>query len=223
MFTILTFAIAPALGLMTFIYLKKRIELEPLPMIIRTFLLGAVLVFPLMFMQYVFKAEGIIPSPVLQSFILAGLLEEFFKWFIFLFAVYKHREFDHPYDGIIYGVAISLGFATVENILYLLSHGVEYAWGRAIFPVSSHALFGILMGYYVGKAKFNTEKTKLCLAFALWIPVALHGLYDMILTTTTNIWMMLMIPFMIGLWFLGLKKIKLANHHTESYLKQKAE
>ncbi|WP_085508716.1 glutamic-type intramembrane protease PrsW [Thalassobacillus devorans] len=222
MVSLLTLALAPVAAIMTFIYFNKRIELEPLPLIIRTFILGALLVFPTMFIQYAINIEGLLQSPYVHSFLLAGLLEEFVKWFIFLFAVYQHREFDHHYDGIIYGVAISLGFATVENIIYLLANGTQYAWGRAIFPVSSHALFGILMGYYIGKAKFNTTRTKMCLTLALFIPVALHGLYDMILTTTSNAWLYLMIPFMAGLWVIGIRKIRLANHHSAN-LHSKAE
>ncbi|WP_028783057.1 glutamic-type intramembrane protease PrsW [Thalassobacillus devorans] len=213
MISLFTLAIAPVAAIMTFVYFNKRIELEPLPLIFRTFMLGALLVLPIMFIQYAFQVEGLLQSPYSQSFILAGLLEEFIKWFIFLFAVYQHREFDHPYDGIIYGVAISLGFATVENIIYLLANGTQYAWGRAVFPVSSHALFGILMGYYIGKAKFNTYYKKLCLLLALLIPVGLHGLYDMILSTTANAWIYLMIPFMAVLWYIGIRKINLANHN----------
>lgn len=77
-----------------------------------------------------------------------------------LFVAYRHSDFDHHYDGIIYGVAISLGFATIENIIYIFSNGIEIALLRAVFPVSSHALFGILMGFYMGKAKF-ASKTKI--------------------------------------------------------------
>ena len=69
-------------------------------------------------------------------------------------------EFDEHYDGIVYGAAVSLGFATVENILYLFANGLESALGRAILPVSSHALFGVIMGYYLGKAKFSEGKEK---------------------------------------------------------------
>nr|WP_181348882.1 glutamic-type intramembrane protease PrsW [Thalassobacillus sp. CUG 92003] len=220
MLAILTVAIAPALALMTFIYLSKRIELEPLPLIVRTFITGAILVFPLLFVQYAFETEGIFQSPLLKSFIMAGLLEEFFKWFIFLFTIYKHTSFDHHYDGIIYGVAISLGFATVENIIYLFANGIEFAIGRAIFPVSSHALFGILMGFYVGKAKFNSDLKRIRLGLALLIPWSLHGTYDWILEQPFYNWLYYIIPFMIVLWVLGIRKIKLANDHHIKLVKE---
>ncbi len=213
---ILTAAVAPAVALMTFIYLSKRIELEPLPLIIRMFILGAILVFPLMFIQYAFESEGIFQSPLMKSTILAGLLEEFFKWFFLLFVAYRHADFDHHYDGIIYGVAISLGFATVENILYLFANGIEIALLRAVFPVSSHALFGLIMGYYMGKAKFSPQSKQLSISLALIIPFILHSLYDYFIVT--SIWLYLVIPFMIILWWIGVRKIKLANKHHDDLL-----
>ncbi|GGF09224.1 protease PrsW [Halobacillus andaensis] len=213
---ILTAAVAPAVALMTFIYLSKRIELEPLPLIIKMFILGAILVFPLMFIQYAFESEGIFQSPIMRSFILAGLLEEFFKWFFFLFVAYRHADFDHHYDGIIYGVAISLGFATLENIIYLFANGIEIALLRAVFPVSSHALFGLLMGFYMGKAKFSLRYTRLSISLALIIPVLLHSLYDYFIVS--SIWLYLIIPFMIFLWLIGVRKINLANKHHDNLL-----
>ncbi|SDJ67050.1 glutamic-type intramembrane protease PrsW [Sediminibacillus albus] len=213
MFAVLSAGIAPTLALMSFFYLKDRFDSEPLSMVFRTFMYGALLVFPIMFIQYAFMEEGIGQAPMIRSFLLTGLMEEFFKWFIFLYTVYKYTDFDSLYDGIIYGVAISLGFATVENLLYLLAHGVEYAFGRALFPVSSHALFGVIMGYYLGKAKFFTHNHKSTLLLALIIPVTLHGFYDFILETIPY-WIYIMTPFMIILWLLGLRKVKIANQHS---------
>ncbi|WP_394217401.1 glutamic-type intramembrane protease PrsW [Halobacillus trueperi] len=216
---ILTVAISPAVAIMTFIYLSKRIELEPLPLIIRMFIIGVIMVFPIMFIQYAFETENVFHSSFLKSFFLAGLLEEFFKWFFLLFVAYRHSDFDHHYDGIIYGVAVSLGFATIENIIYIFQNGIEIAFLRAVFPVSSHALFGIIMGYYMGKAKFRTNRSNLCLAFGLVIPVGLHVIYDYIITVKEMTWMYWITPFMIILWLIGLRKIKIANQHHEKLLK----
>ncbi|WLR46729.1 glutamic-type intramembrane protease PrsW [Halobacillus litoralis] len=216
---ILTAAISPAVAIMTFIYLSKRIELEPLPLIIRMFIIGVIMVFPIMFIQYAFETENVFHSSFLKSFFLAGLLEEFFKWFFLLFVAYRHSDFDHHYDGIIYGVAISLGFATIENIIYIFQNGIEIAILRAVFPVSSHALFGIIMGFYMGKAKFRTKRSNWCLALGLAIPVGLHVMYDYIITVKEMTWMYWITPFMIILWLIGFRKIKIANQHHEKLLK----
>ncbi|MRH42379.1 intramembrane metalloprotease PrsW [Aquibacillus halophilus] len=213
MLALLSAGIAPTLTLMSFFYLKDQFNSEPLSALLKTFLYGALLVFPIMFIQYAFMEEGVGQTPFIRSFILTGLLEEFFKWFIFLYTVYKYTEFDSLYDGIIYGVSISLGFATVENILYLFAHGIEYAFSRAIFPVSSHALFGVIMGYYLGKSKYNSLHPKSTIFIALVIPVVLHGSYDYILEKITNGWLIIIVPFMVVLWGLGLRKVKLANQH----------
>ncbi|TXL67873.1 intramembrane metalloprotease PrsW [Cerasibacillus terrae] len=213
MIAILSAAIAPAIALMAYFYLRDYYT-EPLTLIIRTFIFGALLVFPLMFVQYTFKTELFLGSFV-HAFIISGLTEEFFKWFVFMYVVYQHTEFDTHYDGIIYAVAISLGFATVENILYLLSNGIEYALTRAIFPVSSHALFGVMMGYHFGMAKIIQKRQKWNIFLALLLPFILHGTYNFILKTSEN-WLLVLIPFMICLWGIGIYRIKLASRHPIS-------
>jgi protease PrsW len=220
MLIILSAGFAPGLALLSYFYLRDEFETEPVSFIIKTFLYGAILTFPLMFLQYVLDAESIIPSPWLNAYFTAGLLEEFFKWFILFFAVFQHVEFDDPYDGIIYGASVSLGFATVENILYLLAHGVEFAIGRALLPVSAHALFGVVMGYYLGKAKFTGHDLKPKWIFlSLIIPVVLHGTYDFILSAGKN-WIFYMVPFMLFLWWTGIRKIKSAHRLTTTHYDQ---
>jgi RsiW-degrading membrane proteinase PrsW (M82 family) len=210
MFAILSAGIAPAIALLSFFYLKDRFT-EPIPLILRTFILGALLVFPIMFIQYVFNAEGVADQTFLQSFFIIALSEEFFKWFIFFYVIYNHSEFDAHYDGIVYAVSISLGFASLENILFLFTNGIEHAFSRALFPVSSHALFGVIMGYYFGKAKMNDFHKKRNLAFAFLIPFLLHGIYNYMLQMIDSNWIFLLIPFMIGLWILALHRVKAAN------------
>ncbi|QKY69222.1 glutamic-type intramembrane protease PrsW [Lentibacillus sp. CBA3610] len=202
--------IAPAFALMAFFYLKDRFT-EPLALMGKTFLFGALLVFPIMFIQYGFTAENITDSSFVQSFLLSGLIEEFFKWFIFMYVIFHHTDFDAHYDGIVYAVSISLGFAAVENILYLFTNGIEYAVTRALFPVSSHALFGVMMGYHFGKAKMSHRHRYWNILLALLIPVLLHGTYNYILQTVTSNWLILLVPFMIGLWFVALRRMKTAN------------
>lgn len=210
MFVLISAGIAPSLALLSYFYLKDHYKTEPLATVLRSFIFGAMLVFPIMFIQYAFKEEGLIVSVWSQAFILTASIEEFFKWFIFYYMIYRLADFDHPYDGIVYGVSISLGFATVENVLYLLNYGVEFAIGRAILPVSSHALFGVIMGYYFGRAKFTSNR-KLFLWISLTVPILLHGIYDYILLQFQKNWLMIMVPFMLYLWLSAMRKVKSAN------------
>ena len=126
-----------------------------------------------------------------------------------MFAIYQHIAFDEPYDGIVYGASVSLGFATMENTLYLIANGVEHAFTRAILPVSSHALFGVIMGFYLGKAKFSAEKENI-IFYCIHRSFFLHGVYDFILMTQ-KMWVYWMLPFMMYLWWFGLRKVKRAR------------
>ena len=208
MFAVLSAGMAPAIALMAFFYLRKHYS-EPLTLIIKTFIFGVLLVFPLMFLQYAFKTELYL-GPLFHAYIVTGFTEEFFKWFVFLYVVYQHTEFDTHYDGIIYAVSISLGFASLENIMYLLSHGIEYAFTRAIFPVSSHALFGVMMGYHFGIAKIIKRRQSWNIFLALFLPFFLHGTYNYILQTNQESWPLILIPFMIFLWIVGLYRVRVA-------------
>jgi RsiW-degrading membrane proteinase PrsW (M82 family) len=209
MFTLISAGIAPGVALLSYFYLKDEYETEPLSFVLRIFLIGALLVFPIMFIQYVFRVEGVATSTIVRAFFLSGLLEEFVKWFIVYFFVYDHHEFDEPYDGIVYSASVSLGFATMENILYLLANGVKFAVTRALLPVSSHALFAVIMGFYFGKAKF-TRKKRLYLFLAFLLSFLLHGMYDFILLTQEK-WSYYMVPFMLLLWWSALRKVKQAK------------
>ncbi|WP_042223572.1 glutamic-type intramembrane protease PrsW [Oceanobacillus manasiensis] len=220
MFAILSAGIAPAVALMSFFYLKDRYS-EPLPLLIRTFIIGCLLVFPIMFIQYILTTEGFTNNYFVESFLYISLTEEFFKWFLFIYTIYHHSEFDAHYDGIVYAVAISLGFATVENVLYLLTNGIEYAFSRAIFPVSSHALIGVIMGYYFGKAKINKQHKKRNIVMAFIIPFLLHGTYNYILKIVPTNWILFLIPFMILLWINGLRRVKIASEATPLTIFQK--
>lgn len=221
MFILLSAAIAPGLALFSYFYLRNQMATEPRRTLLHTFIYGAILTFPILFVQYVLTEEGVFQSVLIQNVLFSSIVEEFFKWFILVIVIYHHIEFDDPYDGILYGVGISLGFATVENVIYLLTYGLETAFMRALLPVSSHAIFGVVMGYYLGQCKFSKNQTKKgCLFIALLIPVILHIMYNTILTLGSY-WGYLMIPFMLFLWWYGLRKVKLAHQHLVRHLQLK--
>lgn len=211
MFVLLSCAIAPALALLSYFYLRKEISKEPSRLLLHTFIYGAILTFPIMFIQHVLTEEHLFDTLFLRNVLVTSALEEFFKWLILMVALYNHIDFDDPYDGILYGASVSLGFATVENILYLLNFGMDEAFLRALLPVSSHALFGVVMGFYIGRAKFtSTKKIKYEVFYALAAPLFLHIVYNSILTFT-GLEILLMVPFMLFLWIFGLSKVKQAH------------
>ncbi|WP_342600845.1 glutamic-type intramembrane protease PrsW [Psychrobacillus sp. FSL H8-0483] len=211
MFILLSVAIAPALALLSYFYLRKEIAKEPSRLLLHTFIYGAILTFPILFIQHVIQEEQVFSALFIRNALFSSTLEEFFKWLALLVAIYKHVEFDDPYDGILYGASVSLGFATVENILFLLNFGMHDAFMRALLPVSSHALFGVVMGYYLGRAKFSTlNKSRYEITYALAAPLVLHIIYNSILIFT-GFELILMVPFMLFLWVFGLSKVKKAH------------
>ncbi|MDP4083902.1 MAG: glutamic-type intramembrane protease PrsW [Bacillota bacterium] len=218
MLGILSAGIAPGLALLSYFYLKDEFDSEPISVVTKTFMLGALLVIPIMFIHHVLDVEHFIQSKWFDAFVTSSFLEEFFKWSILFYAIYKHVAFDEPFDGIVYGASVSLGFATAENIYYLIANGVDHAFSRAFLPVSSHSMFGVIMGYYIGKAKFTEGKKFTWISLSLFIPVFLHGFYDYVLLSQEH-WLYVIFPFMIFLWWLGLRKVKKAKILSANHYK----
>jgi protease PrsW len=225
MLGILSAGIAPGIALLSYFYLKDEYDSEPISVVLRTFVYGALLVLPIMFIQYVLGVENLIHSDWIDAFLSSSMLEEFVKWFILFYVIYQYAAFDEPFDGIVYGASVSLGFATAENIFYLIANGVEHAFTRALLPVSSHALFGVIMGFYISKAKFTNGLKYKWIFLSLVVPIGLHGFYDYILISQEN-WIFVIFPFMIFLWWLALRKVKMAkilsaNHFNKQFPVQK--
>ena len=225
MIILLTVAIAPSLALFSYFYLRDQFAAEPSKLLFQCFIYGAVLTFPILFIQYVFQFEGVFDHLFSQKVLFPSVVEEFFKWLVLIIAVYRHVDFEDPYDGILYGASVSLGFATVENILYIMEFGLGTAFIRAFLPVSSHALFGVVMGYYLGRAKFTKGSNgPIWLAAAFASSLALHLIYNSVLYFNVN-WSYGVIPFMLFLWWFGLRKVKQAHqlsvthyHNNSSFL-----
>ncbi|MBC8081065.1 MAG: intramembrane metalloprotease PrsW [Gorillibacterium sp.] len=207
-------AVAPGFALLTYLYLKDRYETEPIKVVLRMFLCGALSVFPVMVLQRALILS-LGENTFMFSFVYSAGMEELMKWSILYLLIYKHVDFDEPYDGIVYAAAVSLGFATLENVIYALMNFTTFSqiMLRALLPVSGHALFAIVMGYYMGRAKFNRSKsTRLQLLWlSLLLPILYHGLFDYILTDYQTYWVWMMAPLMIYLWARSLWRIKHAN------------
>lgn len=215
-FSIATAAVAPGIALLTYFYLKDKYDAEPLHMVIKVFLLGFLIVLPVMIIQRglsMWLGEG----PWVYSFAISAGVEESIKWFVLFHMIYNHTEFDEPYDGIVYAAAVSLGFATVENIIFgLASHAsIGALLARALLPVSGHAMFGVMMGYYLGRAKFSAGwRSRRFLLYSLSLPLFWHGVYDWILTNSTQYWIWFIIPLMAFLWYGGMGKMYRANNRS---------
>jgi RsiW-degrading membrane proteinase PrsW (M82 family) len=206
-------AVAPGIALLSYFYLRDLYESEPLRAVLQAFMLGMAVVLPVVLIQqFLIKY---VTSSVMHILVVAAGTEELFKFLILLLFMFRSKEVNEVYDGILYAVAISLGFATVENMINVLPNGLETAIIRALLPVPGHALFAVVMGYYAGKAKFSNLRSKVRkLAQALIYAWCLHAAYDFILSSSHYVWGLSILPFMLGLWILGLRKIKSAQERS---------
>lgn len=182
---LLVIAIAPGIFLLWFFYHKDRYEPEPLRLLLLTFILGAISTIPAIVAELV--SSSLIREPnvpileplqlLLYLFLGVAVIEELCKLGAALPA-YFSKKFNEPMDGIVYSATSALGFATAENLMYVLRHGWLTAIVRAFVSVPGHAFFGATMGYYLGLARFY--KGKRFIVYAVLVPVALHTAYDFI-------------------------------------------
>lgn len=180
-------AVAPVMVIVLYIYFKDKFEKEPIPFLFKNFFLGAfasiLITFVLSIVAgFVFHLpnDHSLVDQFIKAFIVVALVEEFSKYLIVRYYAQTNKEFNEPFDGIVYAVMVSMGFAALENVLYVVQHGVETGITRAFTAVPAHGVFAILMGYFMGKAKFSKHKTVLNL-LGLFVAVVFHGAYDFFL------------------------------------------
>ena len=121
-FKLVILAVAPAITLVLFIYFFDKHDKEPISLLLKVFLFGALAVVPIVYVEDLLMTFNIFPglaSAFYVSFIVAGFTEEFFKRLVVMKIAFKNQHYSEKLDGIVYSVMASLGFATVENIMYV--------------------------------------------------------------------------------------------------------
>jgi RsiW-degrading membrane proteinase PrsW (M82 family) len=213
---LLYLAIGPGVAIAVFIYYSDKWDREPKLLVLKSFFLGCLAVFPTHY--YESTAYEILGMQTLQdqfspffwtkticySFLGVALAEEFCK-FLFLKAfICDEREFNEPFDGVVYGGMVGCGFATVENVMYVLEGGQAVGVLRMITAVPAHAFLGIILGYFAGRAKFSINRIK-HLMQGLAAVVVLHGLYDTAAFSQSNWSFYLILGITLLGAYLGLK------------------
>lgn len=191
----LSLAIAPSLAFGVFIFWRDKFDREPIHLLIGCFFFGALACIPAAVMEvflddWIEPAQYGLPGLFISAFLFVALIEEGWKFLFTNFFAYRRNAFNEPYDGITYAVMVSLGFATLENIIYVLEGGVEVALYRMITAVPAHVTFGVVMGYFMGLAKFHKHSGRYRLA-GLGGAVLLHGFYDFALFSTAQLPLMI--------------------------------
>ena len=181
---LLALAIAPGIAICLFIYYKDKYNKEPIWMLLLAFVLGVLSIIPAVIIQLSYGHEisdiqnqGTL-SVAFFSYCIVALSEEGSKFLMLRLFIYPRKHFDDPFDGIVYAVMIGMGFATIENIGYVYQHGLGTGILRMFLSVPAHGTFAVLMGYFIGFAKFRDINKLYYFGMALLIPVLFHGSFD---------------------------------------------
>lgn len=190
---ILIAALLPVVLLMFYIYKRDTFQKEPWPLLLKAFGFGVLAA--LLDMLVASALSFVIPKPddslmgdaFYNAFVCAAIPEELCKLLMLYLCIWKNPYFDEYYDGLEYAAFVGLGFAGIENVMYILQGGLGLAVGRGIFAVPAHFFFAIFMGYFFALARFRYNKRRGYLFLAYIIPVILHGIYDFVLMYINNL------------------------------------
>ncbi len=223
-------AVLPVLILLFFIYKKDKFQPEPLGKLVWTFFVGCLSVIPASLMELLlstFTPSDPVAGGLFTGYAVAGFSEELCKLLLLMWVIWKSPYFDEYFDGIVYASFLSLGFACVENIMYVYSSDdtMTIALTRGLLAVPAHFLFAVIMGYHLALAKFDLPNRHKHLFHALLYPVLLHGTYDALLMVSDGITkggdneetialtvagglIVVFLIFDVVLWRRGIKRIK---------------
>jgi RsiW-degrading membrane proteinase PrsW (M82 family) len=219
---ILALALGPGVFWAWYFYRRDKYEPEPAALIVKLFLLGVLVTFPVAFVEGFFGL--FITSSLIMGAVVAPIVEEYGKYWVVRRFAYPNPEFDEPMDGIVYAAAAALGLASLENVLYVFTAylaspalALSTIAIRAIFSVPGHALFASVWGYALGRAKFAAADRRPAIVFqGLALAMALHGIFNFLLMTaevfayTLAVFVLVLTP---GLWILANRNITRALRH----------
>lgn len=225
---LLALAIAPGLAICLFIYHKDKYNKEPIWLLLLAFVLGVLSIIPAIIVQLAYgsdiariQGEGTM-AIAFFSFCVVAVSEEGSKFLMLRLFLYPRKHFDDPFDGIVYAVMVGMGFATAENIMYVSEHGVQTGILRMFLSVPAHGTFAVLMGYFVGFAKFGAKNKSLNFLWALLLPILFHGSFDFFIFDGSDSLIILgaLVSFILAL-YLSFKAIRRKQAISKLYHEEK--
>lgn len=185
-------AIAPGIAISLYFFFRDEYNREPRRHLVLSFFLGfvsaliAVVIETGLLTALEHSHDNGILYIAFKAFVIVALTEEWAKYVMVKSYAYPKPEFDEPFDGIVYCVMVSMGFATLENVAYVMQHGFATAVMRMFLSVPAHATFAVLMGYHMGKAKFSGGHERRDLWSGLLLATVFHGFFDFFLFLQEN-------------------------------------
>ncbi len=203
----LLLSVLPSIILFYVVWKGDRYEKEPPKLLIKLFLFGMLTTISAAIIEFIgsdvilaFMDHSGMVYILIENFLIVAMIEEAGKYLVLKKVTWKHPAFNYTFDAVVYSVAASLGFATLENILYIADNGLGVAIIRALFSVPGHVIDAIYMGYYYGLARYadaygDTRLKKKYLKSAFFVPVLIHGFYDFCLSTEYWIFILIFLVF----------------------------
>lgn len=202
---LIALAVIPGLFLVLRYYSKDIYKKEPWAVIWKSFFWGAFSVIPagLLETSLSLKNEVSIVNSLIENFLIVALTEELCKFAVIRFYSYRDSNFDEMMDGIVYGAAAAAGFATFENIFYVMENGFGTAVIRALLSVPAHILWGASTGYWMARVKFGQSSVLASLILGLGTSVLGHGFFDFALTSMKGYEFLALIPVILLSFFMS--------------------
>ena len=218
-------AVIPAVILMVQVYRADRLEKEPAGILI------SLLVFGVFATALAIVTETIgenilnllfdeinLGYLILWNFLVVALSEEGFKFLLLRARTWRSPNFNCQFDGVVYAVFVSLGFALWENIGYVAMYGFGTALVRAVTAVPGHACFGVFMGIWYGAARRYANEgdfvgARVCRRRALWLPVLIHGMYDFLASLEFAYSGFIFIAFIVVVFLAARRRVKIVSRN----------
>lgn len=221
---LLGISVLPVILLLFYIYKQDKYEKEPIGMLLLAFFGGILAILLDLVLVNIINGIWYSDTVFYSAFMEAGFPEEICKFLVLFLFFWRNKNFNEYMDGIVYATFVSLGFACLENILYVFSSGFGTGIMRAIISVPGHFLFGVLMGYFISLAKFSTSDKFFYLVLSVIVPGIVHGLFDWLLMITDSLGtfgqLLILLIFIVGdilLWIVGVRSIR--KHRENSQFK----
>ncbi len=186
---LLIVAVLPAIAMLLFVYYRDKKEKEPVKLIALLMGIGAATIIPAAIIEII--GALMLDASTLNGyayyfiycFCIIGVTEELGKFLVCVIPTWKNDEFKHSYDAIVYAVATSLGFAMLENIIYVFENGLAIGILRAFTAIPIHCALGVVMGMFYAKAreaayKGHSSESVCYMILAYIVPVIAHAAYD---------------------------------------------
>ncbi len=201
---LLLLAIFPGLAIAILIYLRDIRQPEPYRLLLMSVVFGVICYFisrglGFLLHHFIYINHEDVVHQMLSAFVFVGLVGEGSKFLFLRGFTFYYKDFNHPFDGIVFAIMVGMGYATAENIMYVLSADTDSAILRIITSAPANAVFAVIMGYFLGEAKFFKNKALLYSVIALLFAALAHGYYDYFLTMLDikGLWMQAIVSIII--------------------------